>query len=135
VNREVVVHLQKKCPTNFDTDRILAAVNNTCSTHGFVFLSAQLSQKGNVTLLTPPTISATDAVKFQPKIEKALRSLDLQVLSTTANSRWSKFIIYSIPTSIGEGSEAATALANAIHLAAPTIHLAQAPRWLSTHEQ
>jgi hypothetical protein len=135
VNREVVVHLQKQCPIDFDTDRILTAINNTCSPHGFVFLSAQLLQKGNVTLLTPPTISATDAVKFQPEIEKALKSLDLQVLSTPGNSRWSKFIIHGIPTSIGEGLEAATALAKAIHLAAPSINLAQAPRWLSTPEQ
>jgi hypothetical protein len=135
VNRELVIQLDNPRPKPTDINKILVAVNNACSAHGFVFLSAQLTQKGNITLLSPPSVSASEAVKFHPEIKEALKSLDITALSTTANSRWSKFIVHGIPTTIGEGTEAATALGNAIHLAAPTINLAQAPRWLSTTKQ
>jgi hypothetical protein len=80
-------------------------------------------------------VSVLEAVKYQPEITSALNSLGLTTTTFTANSRWSKLIIHGIPTSIGEGTVAATALSTALHLAAPSITLAQPPQWLSTQEQ
>src|ERR1700693_3655925 len=66
------------------------------------------------------------------EIEDALKGLLITTTTLRANSRWSKFIVHGIPTTIGEGVQVAQAFASALQLAAPTVTLVQPPRWLAT---
>lgn len=91
------------------------------------------TNKNNYILETKFATSATKTFEYKREIESAFNKLKFPFVVIRINSKWPKFIIYDISTTIGNAFKAGQFLASAIRKNFyNTFELAQIPRWLST---
>lgn len=116
-------------------DQLLEVINQATMSQNFAFNAAQRFNKGNLTLKTNLTTSADQVVVLGKEVAMALNIFVMTVTNIYINSRWSQFLIHSIPGVISttNTTETTSQMAQEI-LNFPSLSLAQPPRWISTPE-
>ncbi|KAH0603152.1 uncharacterized protein H6S33_008156, partial [Morchella sextelata] len=116
INREIIV--ETTAPSDVNPSEIRTLVNARIQDESCHFISARRTPKDNFILETKFITPATKAMEYAKEIEEALLTLQVPVAIIRANSKWSKFLIHGIPTTMGEGVEAGQLV----------------PRWISRAE-
>ncbi|KAH0603229.1 uncharacterized protein H6S33_008233, partial [Morchella sextelata] len=133
INREIIV--ETTAPSDANPSEISTLVNARIQDESCHFISARRTPKDNFILETKFITPATKAMEYTKEIEEALLTLQVPVVNIRANSKWSKFLLHGIPTTIGEGIEAGQLVASEIRSNyGEEFQLAQVPRWISRAE-
>ncbi|KAH0610171.1 uncharacterized protein H6S33_011698 [Morchella sextelata] len=133
INREIIVETTASSDVNPSEIRTL--VNARIQDESCHFISARRTAKDNFVLETKFITPATKAMEYAKEIEEALLTLQVPVANIRANSKWSKFLLHGIPTTIGEGIEAGQLVASEIRSNyGENFQLAKVPRWISRAE-
>ncbi|KAH0606265.1 uncharacterized protein H6S33_003926 [Morchella sextelata] len=133
INREIIV--ETTAPSDVNTSEIRTLVNARIQDESCHFISARRTAKDNFILETKFVTPATKAMEYAKEIEEALLTLQVPVAIIRANSKWSKFLLHGIPTTVGEGIEAGQLVASEIRSNyGENFQLAQVPRWISRAE-
>ncbi|KAH0607165.1 uncharacterized protein H6S33_003153, partial [Morchella sextelata] len=133
INREIIV--ETTAPSDVNPSEIRSLVNARIQDESCHFISARRTAKDNFILETKFITPATKAMEYAKEIEEALLTLPVPVANIRANSKWSKFLLHGIPTTIGEGIEAGQLVPSEIRSNyGENLQLAQVPRWISRAE-
>ncbi|KAH0603232.1 uncharacterized protein H6S33_008236, partial [Morchella sextelata] len=133
INREIIV--ETTAPSDVNPSEIRTLVNARIQDESCHFISARRTPKDNFILETKFVTPATKAMEYAKEIEEALLTLQVPVAVIRANSKWSKFLLHGIPTTVGEGIEAGQLVASEIRSNyGENFQLAQIPRWISRAE-
>ncbi|KAH0603702.1 uncharacterized protein H6S33_007361 [Morchella sextelata] len=133
INREIIV--ETTAPSDVNPSEIRTLVNARIQDESCHFISARRTPKDNFILETKFVTPATKAMEYAKEIEEALLTLQVPVAVIRANSKWSKFLLHGIPTTVGEGIEAGQLVASEIRSNyGENFQLAQVPRWISRAE-
>lgn len=113
VNRELIIKLSTSITDSLDT--MLATANKAVTGTPFRFWLARISPRDNIILTIIRSVSASEAEKYKTALAAAILSLGPRPTNIPVNSRWTKFIIYIIPTSGSYGIPVGQTVASAIH--------------------
>ena len=131
MDREIIIETAEETPTKSPTE-IKVAINRKIADTSAHLIYARKSYNNNYFFEARLDTPTSKVIEYKQEIEEALRVLDVSFISVRINTKWSKFIIHSIPTSIGEGREAGMLVATEIQsIYGEKFVLAQIPRWLS----
>jgi hypothetical protein len=133
INREIVVETNEASPVT--PTEIRQKINSRIQDPDCHLLAARQTSRNNFILETKFVTPASKVMEYRLEIESALTDLKVPFVDIRVNSKWSKFIIHGIPTSIGEGLQAGQLVASEITSNyGTTVQLAQIPRWISKPE-
>ncbi|KAH0605310.1 uncharacterized protein H6S33_004532 [Morchella sextelata] len=133
INREIIV--ETTAPSDVNLSEIRTLVNARIQDESCHFISTRRTAKDNFILETKFITPATKAMEYAKETEEALLTLQVPVTNIRANSKWSKFLLHGIPTTIGEGIEAGQLVASEIRSNyGENFQLVQVPRWISRAE-
>ncbi|KAI5836670.1 hypothetical protein DFP73DRAFT_602052 [Morchella snyderi] len=138
-NREVIVEcnapsVQASC--NQTPSEIRTRINGGIPDAKYHFIAARKTLNHNIVLETKFDSSAVTVLAYKHEIKDALTAMRIYVIDIKANSKWSKFLLHGIPTTIGDGLDAGQLVASEIrNNYGDKFELAQIPRWITKPEK
>lgn len=133
LNRQLIVETEGEIPEFITNDSILEVVNALTEPQGLKFIAALRNKNDNLRYERNLLTSSDKGSEMIPEITGALNSLNIKATNIFSNSRWSRYIIHCIPTTIGNKNSVELSARIATEIASVTnLSLAQAPRWLSS---
>ncbi|KAI5847195.1 hypothetical protein DFP73DRAFT_593041 [Morchella snyderi] len=138
-NREVIVECNApsiQAPCNQTPSEIRTRINTGFPDAKCHFIAARKTLNHNIVLETKFDSSAETVLAYKHEIKDALTAMRIYVIDIKANSKWSKFLLHGIPTTIGDGLDAGQLVASEIrNNYGDKFELAQIPRWITKPEK
>ncbi|KAL0630662.1 hypothetical protein Q9L58_010490 [Maublancomyces gigas] len=99
--RQLIVQLTEAPPAHVTDDLRLSTANEATKNTTTRFCLAQRSQKGNLVLLTIPSIAASERPKHQQQLHDGFKTLGCSTGTIRQNASWTRFLVHNIPTALG----------------------------------
>jgi hypothetical protein len=130
IEREIIIPTDTIFPpaelkkwADYALNRFNWVIHNTAEITQLPFALAMINSHNKIVLMTNPTIPESAYTPYMPMLLNEIKSLKPTIGNT--NSRWTKFLVHSIPTD--SPAEKLKVLLEANY---PTLQLMQEPRWL-----
>ncbi|KAL0634990.1 hypothetical protein Q9L58_006108, partial [Maublancomyces gigas] len=131
--RQLIVQLTETPPAHVTDDLLLSTANEATKNTTTRFCLTRRSQKGNLVILTVPSIAASEGLKQQQQLHDAFKTLGYSTGTIRQNAIWTRLLVHNIPTALW--AEASAKTASAIEETYPLITQSRPPRWLTTNAQ